>query len=350
MGLLWRGTLVRVPMDDFATEIRKEGFMRKQIVGLVTAALMVFILRGGEVLGAEVFPNKPLELIVPYSAGGSTDVMCRTLVARAAPFLNNQPVIIVNKPGAGTVAASKYVLDGRNDGYTLYSTSTSSMMIAPVVNKGGYSWKDFIGIAQVMWGADAFWVRTDFEGNTIEKFIEYAKQNPGKIKYASPGVGTINQLGMEGFAAVKGISIKHIPTQGDAGAITAIVGGHVVAASGNAISYQPHADAGKIKCLAQFGGVRDKIFMPNIPTFKEMGIDVVADLWRWIVVPKGVAPERVKILAEAFQKALQDKETLSSLEKIQCPVSYIPPEGYAKVMGDSEGTILPLIKVAKLDK
>ena len=129
----------------------------------------------------------------------------------------------------------------------------------------------------------------------------------------------INQLGMEGFAAVKGISIKHIPTQGDAGAITAIIGGHVVAASGNAISYQPHADAGKIKCLAQFGGVRDKSFMPKIPTFKEMGIDVVADLWRWIVVPKGVAPERVKILAEAFQKALQDKETLSSLGKNPVP-------------------------------
>jgi len=324
--------------------------MRKKFLAAVTVILMVSFLMGGEILGAEVFPNKPLELIVPYSAGGSTDVMCRTLVARMAPFLNGQPIIVVNKPGAGTVAASKYVLEGRNDGHTLYSTSTSSMMIAPVVNKGGYSWKDFIGISQVMWGADAFWVRTDFEGNTIEKFIEYAKQNPGKIKYATPGVGTVNQLGMEGFAAVKGISIKHIPTQGDAGAIAAIIGGHVAAASGNAISYQPHADAGKVKCLAQFGGVRDKSFLPNIPTFKEMGIDVVADLWRWIVVPKGVAPERVKILAEAFQKALQDKETLSLLEKIQCPVSYIPPEGYTQVMSDSEGRIMPLIKLAKLDK
>ncbi|HSR12453.1 MAG TPA: tripartite tricarboxylate transporter substrate-binding protein, partial [Thermodesulfobacteriota bacterium] len=162
--------------------------------------------------------------------------------------------------------------------------------------------------------------------------------------------GTINQLGMEGFAAVKGISIKHIPTQGDAGAIAAIVGGHVAAASGNAISYQPHADAGKVKCLAQFGTMRDKIFLPNVPTFKELGIDVVADLWRWVVVPKGVAPERVKILADAFQKALQDKEVLSALEKIQCPVSYIQPEGYAKVMTESEAAIMPLIKLTKLDK
>ena len=319
---------------------------------LPCAALLVVIsfLAGGQAMGAETFPGKPLELVVPYAAGGSTDVMCRTLVARAAPFLNNQPVIVVNKAGAGTVAASKYVLDGKSDGYTLYSTSTSSMMIAPVVNKGGYSWKDFSGIAQVMLGADAFWVRTDFPYNTIEKFIEYARQNPGKIKYSSPGVGTTNHLAMEGFAAAKGFVIKHIPTKGDAEAVTAILGGHVVAAAGNAITYQPHGDAGKIKCLAQFGGVRDKAFLPHIPTFKEMGMDVVVDLWRWIVVPKAVPPERVKTLADAFQKVLQDKEALAALEKIQCPVSYVRPEGYEKVMQDSEATILPLIKLTKLDK
>ncbi|HSR12664.1 MAG TPA: tripartite tricarboxylate transporter substrate-binding protein, partial [Thermodesulfobacteriota bacterium] len=147
-------------------------------IALVAAVWIAFFCFVGDAPGAEVFPNRPLELIVPYSAGGSTDLMCRTLVARMAPFLNGQPVVVVNKPGAGTVAASKYVLDGKNDGHTLYSTSTSSMMIAPVVNKGGYSWKDFAGIAQVMWGADAFWVRSDFEGNTMEKFIDYAKKNP----------------------------------------------------------------------------------------------------------------------------------------------------------------------------
>jgi tripartite-type tricarboxylate transporter receptor subunit TctC len=79
-------------------------------------------------------------------------------------------------------------------------------------------------------------------------------------------------------------------------------------------------------------------------------MDVVVDLWRWVVIPKGVPPERAKILADAFRKILQNKETLSSLEKIQCPVSYLPPKDYEKVMLKSEGTILPLIKLAKLDK
>lgn len=330
---------------------RKGGSMNcRRMFFWAAGLLLISSWIGGEAIGAETFPSKPLELVVPYVAGGSTDVMCRTLVARAGPFLNNQPVIVVNRAGAGTVAASKYVLEGKNDGYTLYSTSTSSMMIAPVVNKGGYSWKDYTGIAQVMLGADSFWVRTDVPYNTIEKFIEYARQNPGKIKYSSPGVGTTNHLAMEGFAAAKGFVIKHIPTKGDAEAVTAILGGHVVAAAGNVITYQPHADAGKIKCLAQFGGVRDMAFSPNIPTFKELGMDVVVDLWRWVVIPKGVPPERAKILADAFRKILQNKETLSSLEKIQCPVSYLPPEDYEKVMLKSEGTILPLIKLAKLDK
>ncbi len=312
-------------------------------------ALLASCWLAGQVLAAENFPSKPLELVVPYVAGGSTDVMCRTLVARAAPFLNQQPTMVVNKTGAGSIAASRYVLEGKNDGHILYSTSTSSIMIAPVVNKGNFSWKDFIGIAQVMLGGDAFWVKSDAPFTTIETFVEYAKQNPGKIKYSTPGSGSTNHLAMEGFAAVKNISIKHIPTKGDAEAVTALLGGHVWAAAGNPIAYQPHAAAGKIKCLAQFGGERDMAFMPNIPTFKEMGINVVVDLWRWIVVSKGVAPEKVKILAEAFRKILQDKETLAALEKIQCPVSYLPPEAYEKVMRTSEETIVPLIKLAKLD-
>src|SRR5512136_2739781 len=105
-----------------------KGVIMKSRRRLPCAAFLVVIsfAVGGQAIGVETFPGKPLELVVPYSAGGSTDVMCRTLVARAAPFLNNQPVIVVNKAGAGTVAASKYVLDGKNDGYTLYSTSTSS--------------------------------------------------------------------------------------------------------------------------------------------------------------------------------------------------------------------------------
>jgi tripartite-type tricarboxylate transporter receptor subunit TctC len=81
-----------------------------------------------------------------------------------------------------------------------------------------------------------------------------------------------------------------------------------------------------------------------------MGMNVVVDLWRWVVVPKGVPPERIKILADAFKKILQDKETLAALEKIQCPVSYLAPEDYEQVMVKSEGIILPLIKLAKLDK
>jgi tripartite-type tricarboxylate transporter receptor subunit TctC len=311
------------------------------------SALTIFFI-SSPVLGADSFPTKPLELIVPYVAGGSTDVMCRTIVARATPFLNNQPCVVVNKVGGGTVIGSRYVLDGRNDGYTLYSTSTSSMMIAPVVNKTNFSWRDFIGICQSMLGSDALYVLADGPITTLDKFVEYAKQNPGKIKYSTSGAGTSPHLAGEGLAAVKGISIKHIPTKGDAEAVTALLGGHVMAAAGNPIAYQPHADAGKIKCLAQFGGERDKAFLPNVPTYKEQGVDVVIDLWRWIVVPKAVSPEKIKFLREAFRKILQDKDTLSALEKIQCPVSYFPGEDYEKIMSKSEAAIMPLIKAAGL--
>lgn len=314
----------------------------------MTGIFLTLWLMGMPAIAAEPFPTKSMELVVPYAAGGSTDVMCRTIVARATPFLGNQPCVVVNKVGGGTVIGSKYVLDGRNDGHTHYSTSTSSMMIAPVVNKTNFSWRDFIGICQTMLGSDALYVRADSPITTLEKFIQYAKGNPGMIKYATSGTGTSPHLSLEGMAAVKGISIKQIPTKGDAEAVTALLGGHVMAASGNPIAYQPHADAGKLVCLAQFGNERDKAFLPKIPTYKEQGVDVVVDLWRWIIVPKGVPPERVKFLREAYKKILEDKETLAALEKIQCPVAYLPGEDYEKVMSKSEAAVMPLIKAAGL--
>ncbi len=156
-------------------------------LGMVSIFIWGFM--AAQAWGAEGFPAKPFELVVPYAAGGSTDVMCRTIVARATPFLANQPCVVVNKTGGGTVVGSRYVLDGRNDGYTLYSTSTSSMMIAPVVNKTNFSWKDFIGICQTMLGSDALYVRADAPFKTLDQFVEYAKRNPGKIKYSTSGTG-----------------------------------------------------------------------------------------------------------------------------------------------------------------
>ena len=322
--------------------------MKNRGMIFLVVGFLVSVIPGTQAGGADHFPSKPLEIVVPYVAGGSTDVMVRTIVARAAPFFNNQPVMVVNKPGGATVIGSRYVLDNRNDGYTLYSTSTASMMIAPVINKTNFSWRDFIGIAQTMLGSDALYIPGDAPYNTIEKFIEYARQNPGKVKYTTAGTGGSSHLPMEGFAVAKGLALKHIPTKGDAENIAALMGEHVTAGAGNPIAFAPHVASGKFKCLVQFGAERDKAFLPNIPTFKEFGIDVAVDLWRWVVVPKGVPPERVKSLAEAFKKIFQDKEVLASLEKIQCPAYYLPPEDYEKAMKTSEGSILPLIKASKI--
>ena len=141
------------------------------------------------------------------------------------------------------MADSKYVLDGKNDGYTLYITSTSSMMVAPLVHKTNFSWKDFIGLGQVISEGDALFVRTDSPYTNMDKFLEYAKQHPGKIKYATSGAGGSSHLSMEGLAAVKGISIKHIPTKGNAETVAALLGGHLAVAAGNPVAFRPHEDA-----------------------------------------------------------------------------------------------------------
>ncbi len=121
-----------------------------------------------------------------------------------------------------------------------------------------------------------------------------------------------------------------------------------MAASMNPLAALPHVASGKLRCLAQYGGERDKAVLPNVPTYKEQGVNVVLDLWRWIVVPKGTPPERVKYLREAFRKIYLDKELLANLDKIQCPAAYLPGEEYEKCMAKSEGAVNPLIKAAGL--
>ena len=111
----------------------------------------------------------------------------------------------------------------------------------------------------------------------------------------------------------------------------------------------PHVKLGKLKCLGQYGVERDRLLAPEIPTFKEQGINVVVDLWRWVVVPKGVSVDRIKILASAFKDILHDKETLARMEEVGNPVSYLPPEEYKNVMEGSEIAIARLLKVAKIE-
>lgn len=327
-------------------ESKKEAKMRNFrnfTLGIVMcfSIMMTMIAYGAD------FPTKPLELVIPFGAGGGTDVNARTMVARAASFFNNQPVVVVNKAGAGTVLASRYVLDGRNDGYTLYLISASSMMVAPILHKTEFSWRDFIGLGQTSMGNDGLYVKADSPLKTTKEFIDYAKQNPGKIKFSTAGAGSTPHLATEGFGAVAGIQIKHIPTKSDAEAVTALLGGHVEAAAGSLAAFQPQVDAGKLIALGQFPQQRDKAF-PQIPTFKEQGVNLFLDVWRWIVVPKGVPPERVKFLGEALRKTLHDKETVTALEKIQCPVPYLPPEDYEKVMKESEANVQKLFKAANL--
>jgi tripartite-type tricarboxylate transporter receptor subunit TctC len=214
------------------------------------------------------------------------------------------------------------------------------MMVAPLVHKTNFSRGDFIGLGQVISEGDALFVPTDTPLTNMDKFLEYA----------TSGAGGSSHLSMEGLAPVKGISIKHIPTKANAETVAAILGGHVTVAAGHPVAFRPHEDAGKLKCLAQFGRKRDLNFVPNVPTFKEQGIDVVVDLWRWIVVPKGTPPERVKVLSAAQKNILIDKPTVAAMEKIGCFISCLPPEDYEKTMKASEEIITKLVKLAGLDK
>lgn len=290
----------------------------------VAAAAALAVVATGAM--AQSYPTKPITLIVPWPAGGSTDVAMRAMAQHAEKTLG-QPIIIDNKAGAsGTLGPAAMAATAKPDGYTIAQIPITIMRL-PMMQK--VSWdaeKSFTYIAHLTGYTFGITAKADGPFKKWQDVVEFAKANPGKVTYATPGAGTSLHIGMEQIAEASGIKLTQVPFKGGAETGAAVLGGHTMLQA-DSTGWKPLVEAGQLRLLAIWTANRSKVW-PDVPTLKELGYPLVFESPFGIAGPKGMDPKIVQILHDAFKKAVEDPGVIATLEKYDMVPSYLNTADY----------------------
>jgi len=269
---------------------------------------------------AEDFPAKPVTVIVPYSAGGSTDMCFRVLAETTSKHLG-KPVLVENKPGgAGSVGPATMAASAKPDGYTLSQIPLAALRMPHIIKTTYDPLKDFTYILNISGYMYGIVVRKDAPWKTLKELVDYTKANPGKVNYSTPGVGVLQHVVMEKIARKDGLKWIHVPCKGGIEVITSVMGGHVMVGA-ETTGWAPQVESGDLRLLCIWGAQRSKKW-PNVPTLKELGYDIVAASPFGIAGPKGMDPKVVQILHDAFKKGMEDEVFLKTLDKLYMEPMY----------------------------
>jgi len=273
------------------------------------------------------FPDRPIRLIVPWPPGGSTDGQMRAMAEIASKRLG-QTVVIENRPGASGTLGAIAVKDAKPDGYTLTQMPISVFRLPHMMERPNFDpLKDFTWVIHVTGYLFGVVVRADRPWRTWQDFIAYAKANPGKVTYGSPGVGSSLHITMEQIAQKLGIEWVHVPFRGGAENMQATLAG-TVDATADSTGWAPLVESGKLRLLVTWGAERAKRF-PDVPTLRETGTDIVSASPYGFAGPAGMDPKVVAILHDAFKAALFDPEHLKVLERFDMQPVYMNSADYA---------------------
>ena len=293
---------------------------RRLIIGAAAAAFATAV-------SAQQFPVKPVTMIVPWPAGGTTDITMRALAEATAKYLGQQ-VIVENKPGASGTLGAGAMLNARPDGYTVTQIPISVFRL-PHIEKTPYDPMTdltyILGISGYTFGVV---VRTEAPWKTWQEFVAFAKANPDKISYGSPGANTSLHITMEEIAFRQGLKWVHVPHKGNAPAMVGLLGGHIDSVA-DSTGWASHVQAGKVRLLVTWGENRTKRW-PDVPTLKELGFGIVSNSPYGLAGPKGMDPRIVKTLHDAFKKGAEDAIHTSMLEKYDQDLWYASTEDYAR--------------------
>ncbi|KAF7597819.1 MAG: ABC transporter substrate-binding protein [Candidatus Dactylopiibacterium carminicum] len=271
------------------------------------------VLLAGGVAQAADYPTKQIELIVPYAAGGGTDLVARAYADAAKKYLP-QAIGVVNKTGGAGAVRLTEIMASRPDGYKI-GMGTVEIAMLPHMGVARFTVDDYIPIARLNAEPTAITVNAEAPWKTIDEFLAYAKANPGKVRIGNSGTGAIWHIAAEAIEEKTGLTFNHIPYDGANPAVTALLGKHIEAVSVSPAEVIAHVAAGKLRILAVGADERAKAF-PDVPTLKEKGVDVSIYTWRGIVVPKKTPQAVVNVLREASKKTAEDpafRETLSKM-------------------------------------
>jgi tripartite-type tricarboxylate transporter receptor subunit TctC len=275
---------------------------------------------------AATFPDRPIRLICPWTAGGSTDIQMRAL-AEAATRILGQPMIVENRPGAGGTLGAAALLQARPDGYTLSQMPITVFRYPFMQATPGWNpLTDFTYISHITGYLFGVVVRADSQFRSFQEMMAWAKANPGRLTYGTPGAGSTLHITMEQLALKAGAEFLHVPFRGVADNQTALLAGTVMASADSSGWAQLVRD-NRLRLLVTWGAERARNF-PDVPTLKELGYDIVSASPYGFAGPKGMDPAVVQVLDNAFRQAIDDPAHKAILERFDMSPFYLPPDRY----------------------
>jgi tripartite-type tricarboxylate transporter receptor subunit TctC len=321
--------------------------MKKHLLKLGLAAMLTAFASASS---AQNYPSKPVTLIIPWVAGGPTDIVLRAFAEAAQKHLG-QPIIVENKAGGGgSVGPAQMAATAKADGYTI-SQMPDGVYRMQITQKTTYdSQSDFTYIIALTGYAYGVTVPADSPFKTWQDLVAYAKDNPGKLNFGSPGAASTPHIGMERIQKQLNLKLVHVPFKGAAEVNVAVAGGHVmVGASGT--SAKPLADAGKLRFLNIWTPERLKM-LPDVPTLRQLGLPFSVEGPIGLAGPKGLDPKIVKILHDAFKKSLDDPKVQDVMAKLEYVPGYKSGDEYKSYLANAmeiERAILTELGLVKKD-
>ncbi len=315
---------------------------RSILVGVVAIVASVFAAPA-----MAAFPEKPITVICPWAPGGGTDVLLRALSKEAEKFLG-QSITVVNQTGGGGAIGHNAIRAAKPDGYTV-GMITFELNSLPPQGLVPFTYKNFDPMMRINSDPAALTVRKDAPYNTVRGFVDYAKAHPNDITIGNSAPGSVWHIAAGLVGEKTGLTIKHVPFEGAAPAVTSLVGGHITAVAVSVAEVRGQVQGGNLKILGIMSAERDKVF-PEVPTFIEQGINVQFYTWRGLALPKGVPAATKAKLTDAFKKAMDTQSFKDFAAKASLNLAYQDSADFSKFIEQNYKDVEAVMKGLGLAK
>lgn len=302
---------------------------------------------GSQAEGGSDFPNKPIDVVVSYKAGGGTDVGARILT-NAAEKVSGHNFVVQNREGAGGELGYNYLAKSKPDGYTIGFINLPTFVSLPQERPTEYSIDDVEPIILHVYDPALLVVKPGSGIETLDKFLEYAKENPKKITVANNGTGASNHIIAAHFEKKADIELNHVPFDGTNELVTSLRGGHVMAGVAKLSEIMPHIKSGELEAVAAMTEERLEE-LPDVPTLIENNIDVIGASGRGVVAPKGTDPEIIEKLHEILKEAMESEEHIEQAQNMDLPLRYMGPEEFGKFIEEQDKENKELAEILDLN-
>jgi tripartite-type tricarboxylate transporter receptor subunit TctC len=294
-----------------------------RLVFLVLSAAIVLL---PPTVGAADYPTKPIELVVPWAAGGRADIIIRLFAASAGKHLP-QPIVVVNKPGGSGATGTIAVMNAPADGHTLLAATVGGNVIRPLTATLPYRYDSFEPVGQITASTLVLASKADRPWKNLAEMIADGKRRATPTTFACP-VGSIPHIAMIAIAQRNAVDLRLVPHQGDGPSVTSVLGGHVDTIIGSPAAILPHLKTGDMRALATFGEARDPA-LADVPTATEQGFPIVATPWTGIAAPKGTPPAVLARLRQVFEAVVREPDFVAGMDKLGERVTPIVGEAFS---------------------